>query len=99
MHLARAIQMMGSDRIRAITDAAEWFAQAAREAEAAGNHGRAAAFFKAALAVLGGQPPAQVRANLERASILIPVEEGAAVPEAGEASPDGARETGGGSGE
>jgi hypothetical protein len=64
---------MGSDRIRAVTDAAEWFAQAAREAEAAGNHGRAAVFFKAALAVLGGQPLDEVRAGLERASILPPM--------------------------
>lgn len=64
---------MGSDRIRSVTDAAEWFAQAAREAEASGNHGRAAAFFKAALAVLGGQPLEEVRASLERASILVPM--------------------------
>lgn len=91
---------MGSDRIRAITDAAEWFAQAAREAEAAGNHGRAAAFFKAALAVLGGQPLEQVRANLERASILIPLQEGVAA-EGGEGAQDdaGSGTDGGDSGE
>jgi len=91
---------MGSDRIRAITDAAEWFAQAAREAEAAGNHGRAAAFFKAALAVLGGQPLEQGRANLERASILIPVQEGADA-DGGDASRggDGPGTGGGDSGE
>jgi hypothetical protein len=64
---------MASDRIRAITDAAEWFAQTAREAEAAGDHGRAAAFFKAALAILQGQPLEQVQANLERSSLLPPV--------------------------
>jgi aryl-alcohol dehydrogenase-like predicted oxidoreductase len=82
---------MGSDRIRAITDAAEWFAQAAREAEAAGNHSRAAAFFKAALAVIGGQSLEQVRANLERADILLPAQEGAAAVDDRDASRGGDR--------
>jgi hypothetical protein len=77
--------------MRAVTDAAEWFAQAAREAEEAGNHGRAAAFYKAALAVIGGQPLEQVRANLERASVLVPTQDGAAVPDDPEVSRDGGR--------
>jgi hypothetical protein len=91
---------MGSERMRAIVDAAEWFAQTGREAEAAGNHGRAAAFFKAALAVLRGQPVEEVRAGLERPSILSPVGEVAESTQPVEAPPRGDRSDsdGGGSG-
>ena len=56
---------MNTDRHRAIVDASEWYAEAARRAEEEGRYARAALLFRAALMVLEGHSVDEVELLLE----------------------------------
>jgi len=56
---------MNTDRHRALVGASEWFAEAARQAEDEGRHGRAAVLFRAAVMVLEGHSVDEVELLVE----------------------------------
>ncbi len=62
---------MSAERHRVIIDASESFAQAAQRAESAGQYGRAALLYRAALLVLEGHPIGEVELLLETMTGLL----------------------------